>query len=766
MKVNYNHMKNFSLILILSAFVLASCSQQQKPKSGEDHFIDDLLGKMTIAEKVGQLNQYTSRWEMTGPAPKGDAGAQDLLEQLKAGKVGSMLNVNGAEATRKAQQTVVEESRLGIPLIFGYDVIHGYQTMFPIPLAEAASWNPELAKLSSKVAAKEAAISGVHWTFAPMVDVGRDARWGRVMEGAGEDPYLGSVFATARVEGFQGDDLSNELTIAACAKHFAGYAFSESGRDYNSVEIGDETLHNIVLPPFKAATDAGVATFMNGFNTIQGLPVTASSYLQRDLLKVEWGFDGFVVSDWNSIGEMVEHGAASDIKEAGYRAIKGGSDMDMEARAYTLFLEELLAEGKIDEALIDEAVRRVLRIKYRLGLFDDPYRYCDVEREKSLMYTAENRETSRKVARESMVLLKNEKQLLPISDQVKRIAVIGPLANDKDSPLGNWRAKALSHSAVSLLEGVKAAAGANVAVNYAEGCKLSIGPRNFTDRMIFNETDWSGFTAAIKAARKSDVVLLAIGEDCYQSGEGQSQTDIGLKGLQLELFNAVYKVNKNIVVVLMNGRPLVMPEIAEKATAILETWHAGTEAGHAIADVLFGKYNPSGKLPVTFPRHVGQCPIFYNYKNTGRPVGQTPEWVLYSCYTDVPNTPQFPFGYGLSYTNFEYSDVSIDKNEMTKDGTLTVTVSVSNTGSVDGEEVVQLYIQDIAATYARPVKELKGFKKVMIAAGETKEITFELTEKELGYFFPCGKYVVEPGQFNVFIGSNSVEVQEKIFAIL
>ena len=759
-------MKNFSLILILSAFVLASCSQQQKPKSGEDHFIDDLLGKMTIAEKVGQLNQYTSRWEMTGPAPKGDAGAQDLLEQLKAGKVGSMLNVNGAEATRKAQQTVVEESRLGIPLIFGYDVIHGYQTMFPIPLAEAASWNPELAKLSSKVAAKEAAISGVHWTFAPMVDVGRDARWGRVMEGAGEDPYLGSVFATARVEGFQGDDLSNELTIAACAKHFAGYAFSESGRDYNSVEIGDETLHNIVLPPFKAATDAGVATFMNGFNTIQGLPVTASSYLQRDLLKVEWGFDGFVVSDWNSIGEMVEHGAASDIKEAGYRAIKGGSDMDMEARAYTLFLEELLAEGKIDEALIDEAVRRVLRIKYRLGLFDDPYRYCDVEREKSLMYTAENRETSRKVARESMVLLKNEKQLLPISDQVKRIAVIGPLANDKDSPLGNWRAKALSHSAVSLLEGVKAAAGANVAVNYAEGCKLSIGPRNFTDRMIFNETDWSGFTAAIKAARKSDVVLLAIGEDCYQSGEGRSQTDIGLKGLQLELFNAVYKVNKNIVVVLMNGRPLVMPEIAEKATAILETWHAGTEAGHAIADVLFGKYNPSGKLPVTFPRHVGQCPIFYNYKNTGRPVGQTPEWVLYSCYTDVPNTPQFPFGYGLSYTNFEYSDVSIDKNEMTKDGTLTVTVSVSNTGSVDGEEVVQLYIQDIAATYARPVKELKGFKKVMIAAGETKEITFELTEKELGYFFPCGKYVVEPGQFNVFIGSNSVEVQEKIFAIL
>ncbi|MCG8581986.1 MAG: beta-glucosidase BglX [Bacteroidales bacterium] len=758
-------MRKLNWIMLLLALILVSCSQSQKQLSEEDQFVEELLGKMTLAEKVGQLNQYTSRWEMTGPAPKDNAGAQDLLGQLKEGKVGSMLNVNGAEATRKAQQTVVDNSRLGIPLIFGYDVIHGYKTMFPIPLAEAASWNPELARLSSKIAAKEAAVSGINWTFAPMVDVGRDARWGRVMEGAGEDPFLGSAFAKARVEGFQGDDLSDKFSIAACAKHFAGYAFSESGRDYNSVEIGNETLHNIVLPPFKAAVDVDVATFMNGFNTINGEPVTASSYLQRDLLKGEWDFDGFVVSDWNSIGEIEIHGAAADLKESAERAIKGGSDMDMEARAYINHLEELVTEGKVDEELINEAVRRVLRIKYRLGLFEDPYKYCNVENEKSMIYTEEHKAAARKVARESMVLLKNDNQLLPLNINAKSIAVIGPLANDKDSPLGNWRAKAESHSAVSLLEGVKAAVGSSTKIKYAEGCKLSIGPRNFTDRMIFNETDRSGFKAAIKAARQSDVVLLAIGEDCYQSGEGRSMTDITLKGLQQELFDEVYKVNKNIVVVLMTGRPVAIPEIAEKAGAILETWHAGTEGGHAMADVLFGKYNPSGKLPVTFPRNVGQCPIFYNYKNTGRPTGQTDAWVLYSCYNDAPNSPQYPFGYGLSYTQFEYSDITLDKNTISKEGQLTVSVTVNNTGSVDGEEVVQLYIQDIAATYARPVKELKGFEKVMIKAGETKTISFELTEKELGYYFPCGKYVVEPGQFNVYVGGNSVNVKEGQFKI-
>jgi beta-glucosidase len=758
-------MRNLNLPALIIILMLAACSGHQKTVSDEDKFIEELLSQMTLAEKVGQLNQYTSLWEMTGPAPAGNAGAEALLEQLKSGMVGSMLNVNGAEATRKAQQTVVENTRLGIPLIFGYDVIHGYKTMFPIPLAEAASWNPELARLSSEVAAKEAAVSGIHWTFAPMVDVGRDARWGRVMEGAGEDPFLGSAFARARVQGFQGDDLSNPFTIAACAKHFAGYAFSDAGRDYNSVEIGNETLYNIVLPPFQAAAEAGVATFMNGFNTINGLPVTADSHLQRDLLKGEWGFDGFVVSDWNSIGEIEEHGAAANLKECAERAVKGGSDMDMEARAYITYLEELVSEGKIEEALVNDAVRRVLRIKYRLGLFDDPYKYCNEANEKDMMYTAEHRAAARKVARESMVLLKNENHILPLSTNAKSIAVIGPLANDKDSPLGNWRAKAESNTAVSLLEGVQAAVGASSTIHYAEGCQLSVGPRNFTDRMIFNTTDRSGFGEAIAAARRSDVVLLAIGEDCYQSGEGRSMTDIGLKGLQQELFDEIYKVNKNIVVVLMNGRPIAIPEIAEKAAAILETWHSGSEGGHAIADVLFGKYNPSGKLPVSFPRHVGQCPVFYNYKNTGRPVGQTPEWVLYSCYNDAPNSPQFPFGYGLSYTTFAYSDLTLDQQTITKEGQLTVKVSVSNTGDVDGEEVVQLYIQDIAATYARPVKELKGFEKVQLKAGEAKELTFTLTEKELGYYFPTGEYVVEFGEFNVFVGTNSVEVKQAQFSI-
>ncbi len=730
----------------------------------EDVFVEELLSKMTLQEKVGQLNQHTSRWEMTGPAPEAK-NTQELLEDIKQGNVGSMLNVVGAEATMNAQKLAVENSRLHIPLIFGYDVIHGQQTMFPVPLGEAASWNPELAVLSSSIAAKEASAMGLHWTFAPMVDVGRDARWGRVMEGAGEDPYLTTQFSVARVKGFQGDSLSDIHTIAACAKHFAAYAFVDAGREYNAAELSDETLHNIVLPPFKAVAESGVATFMNSFNTINGLPATASSYLQRDLLKGDWDFDGFVVSDWNSIGEIVLHGAAKDLKEAAYKAIKGGSDMDMEGLAYIKHLEELVNEGKVDVELVNDAVRRVLRIKYRLGLFDDPYRYSDEEREKSEVYTDENRAAARKVARESMVLLKNEKQLLPISDKVKSIAVIGPLADDKDSPLGNWRAKAITNSAVSMLEGIKAAAD-GIQINYAKGCDLATGGRQFHTLLELNTSDKSGFNAAVAAAQKSEVVLLAVGEDAYMSGEGRSQTDITLKGLQQELFDAIYKVNKNIVVVLMNGRPLVIPEIAEKAPAILEAWQAGSEAGNAIADVVFGKYNPSGKLPMSFPVCVGQVPVFYNHKNTGRPVPNLPTDNLWSSYTDAPNEPLFPFGYGLSYTSFSYSNPNVDKKETTADGIVKVSVTVSNTGNYAGEEVVQLYIRDLAATYARPVRELKGFKKIMLQPGESKQVEFDLTFKELGYYYPNGKYVVEPGDFKVFIGGSSRADQETDFTIL
>ncbi len=744
---------------------MACSSPTQESVDAEEHFINQLLTKMTLTEKVGQLNQYTGRWEMTGPAPK-DEAIQNQLQHLKEGKVGSMLNVTGSEQTYTAQKFVVENSRLGIPLIFGYDVIHGYQTMFPIPLGESASWNPELARLSASIAAKEAAAAGLHWTFAPMMDVGRDARWGRVMEGAGEDPYLASVFAEARVKGFQGDDLASEETVAACAKHFAAYAFVESGRDYNSVEIGNETLHNIVLPPFKASVKARVATFMNAFNTIQGMPATASSYLQRDLLKGEWGFDGFVVSDWNSIGEMIDHGAAADLKEAALKAMKGGSDMDMEARAYIGHLEELVNEGKVDIHLVDDAVKRVLRIKYRLGLFENPYRYCNEEREKATIYTAEHRAAARKIARESMVLLKNKAQLLPLSKNIKSIAVIGPLANDKDSPLGNWRAKAEANSAVSLLEGVTKAVAPQGQINYAKGCELVTSDRNFSDQLMYNERDKSGFEQAIQAARQSEVVLLAIGEDCYQSGEGRSVTDLQLKGLQMELFEAIYQVNKNIVVVLMTGRPVDITKLATNAPAILETWHAGSEAGHAIADILFGDYNPSGKLTMSFPRNTGQCPIFYNYKNTGRPTPVEPGQVLYSCYTDAANSPLYPFGYGLSYTSFTYSNVSLSTSEPTAKDTLQATVTVTNTGSVAGEEVVQLYIRDIAATFTRPVKELKAFEKVKLQANESKQLTFQLTANNLGYYTPQGEFVVEPGDFQLFIGRSSDDVTATPFTLL
>nr|WP_321450622.1 beta-glucosidase BglX [uncultured Carboxylicivirga sp.] len=756
-------MKQLFGLLIIMVLGLSACSSPGGGDSNEDRFVEDLLGKMTLEEKIGQMNQRTGQWEMTGPAPKTD-NSQQLLDDLKNGRVGSMLNVVGAEATRKAQKLVVENSRLGIPLIFGYDVVHGHKTMFPIPLGEAASWDPELAKLSASVAAEEAAANGLQWTFAPMVDVGRDARWGRVMEGAGEDTYLGAAFAKARVEGFQGDDLSNEKTIAACAKHFAGYAFSEAGRDYNAVEIGGESLHNVVLPPFKAASDAGVATFMNSFNTIDGMPATASAYLQRTLLKEQWGFEGFVVSDWNSIGEMIQHGAAADLKEAALRAIKGGSDMDMEALAYLGYLKELVESGDIDERYIDDAVRRILRIKYRLGLFDDPYKYCNEERENSSMLTQEHKDAARKVARESMVLLKNENQLLPIQASVKSIAVIGPLADDKDSPLGNWRAQAVSNSAVSLLEGVRAAVGENVKVNYAKGCDLVTGDRTFGNILTFNNDDRSGFKEAVKAAKKSDVVLLAIGEDAYQSGEGRSQTDITLSGLQNELFEEIYKVNKNIVVVLMTGRPVVIPELVENASAILETWQAGSEAGNAMADVIFGKYNPSGKLPMTFPRNVGQVPIYYNHKNTGRPVGDE-MGNLWSRYTDSPNTPQYPFGYGLSYTSFKYSNLHLDKKEISASGDVKVMVTVTNTGSVKGKEVAQLYIRDEVATYARPVKELKGFEKIELEPGESKELTFTLGKDQLGYFHPNGAYVIEKGSFKVMVGGNSEETLETSFFI-
>lgn len=755
------------LLFALAGLSLFSCKPAGETQKSQDQAIEtkisDLMSKMTLDEKMGQLNQFTSQWEMTGPAPQ-KTGDQQMLQMIKSGLVGSMLNVTGAEATRQAQKLAVENSRLKIPMIFGYDVIHGYETMFPIPLAEAASWEPELARKSARVAATEASAAGLHWTFAPMVDIARDARWGRVMEGSGEDPFLGSAFAAARVKGFQGDDLGAVNTVAACVKHFAAYGFVEGGREYNTVDISENTLRNVVLPPFKAAVDAGAATFMNAFNEIGGTPSTANPHLLRDILKGEWGFDGFVVSDWNSIGELVNHGVAADKKEAAKLAITAGSDMDMEGKCYVPNLKTLVEEGTVDEKLVDDAVRRVLRIKFKLGLFDDPYKYCDDNREKTEILSKENLEAARVAARKSIVLLKNENHLLPLKKEGQKIVVIGELAADKDTPLGSWRAKAITGSAVSMLEGMQNAVSTPSNLTYVKGPVFVDGPSLFTVELKFNTTDPSGIAEAAKAAKGADVVVMALGEDCFQTGEGRAQTDIRLKGLQEELLEAVYAANKNIVVVLMNGRPLDISWMAAHVPSIVEAWHLGSEAGNGIADVLFGDYNPAGKLPISFPRCVGQVPIYYNQKNTGRP-GNGEGNVFWSHYTDCPKDALFPFGYGLSYTTFDYSDLKLSASEISKDEKLQVSATITNSGKSDGEEVVQLYIRDLVGSTTRPVKELKGFQKIFLKAGESKTVEFTLESNDLAFWGADNTFKAEPGDFKLWVGPNSVDGLESSFKL-
>ena len=731
-----------------------------------DAKVEELLAKMTLQEKVGQLNQYSSTFDLTGPTPKGSV-AKARYEQIQDGRVGSMLNVLGTEATCGAQKLAVEGSRLGIPLIFGYDVIHGYRTIFPVPLGETASWDLEAIERSARIAAIEASASGVHWTFAPMVDIARDARWGRIMEGAGEDPYLGSVVAAARVRGFQGDDLASTDTIAACAKHYAAYGLAEAGRDYNTVDISMDTLHNVALPPFRAAVDEGVATLMNAFNEIGGTPATGSSYLQRDILKGEWGFDGFVVSDWGSIGEMVPHGVAEDAKAAARIAIHAGSDMDMESVAYLPWLPKLVQSGKVDEALIDEAVRRVLRVKFMLGLFDDPYGYCDEEREVTLVGElghADHHAHAREVGRKSIVLLKNEDAFLPLSRDVESLAVIGALAHDKDSPLGNWRGTGVQNSAVSLLEGVQAAVSEATEVVHVAGPDLGRGQRSFVMELEINRDDTTGIDEAVAAAKSADRVVLVVGEEAFQTGEGRSQVDVGLAGVQQQLADAVLEANPNTVVVLMNGRPLAIPDLAESAPAIVEAWHLGSQAGHSIADVLFGDYNPSGKLPASFPRHVGQEPLYYNHRNTGRP-GRGDGLVFWSHYTDAPNTPLFPFGFGLSYTTFEYGEMELSAESISADETVDIAVTVTNTGDRAGVEVVQLYVRDLVGSVTRPVKELKGFERISLDPGESKRVTFQLGTGDLAFYNAAGHWQAEPGEFEVFVGTNSVDVQSERFQL-
>ncbi|MEZ4986362.1 MAG: beta-glucosidase BglX [Saprospiraceae bacterium] len=709
--------------------------------------VEALLAKMTLAEKIGQMNQYNGFWEVTGPAPQG-GNAKEKYDDLVQGHVGSVLNVRGVKDIRKLQELVVSQSRLGIPLLFGLDVVHGHKTLAPIPLAEAASWDLEAIERSARVAAIEATAVGLNWTFAPMVDISRDARWGRVMEGAGEDPYLGSKIAVARVRGFQGDDLSASNTMAATAKHFAGYGFVESGKDYNTVDVGTSTLYNVILPPFKAAVqEANVQTVMNAFNLLNGVPATGNAFLQRQILKGDWGFNGFVISDWASCMEMIIHGHAEDLKDAAIKAANAGSDMDMESYAYINHLEQAVKEGLVSEALIDDAVRRILRVKFALGLFEDPYRYCDEEREKALLYHHDHQAAVFEMAKKSIVLLKNERALLPLDTNKGKIGVIGALAADKTSPLGSWRIGSEDGTAVSVLEGL---ARYTDQVTWANGADVVTGKVDFVQELTTNETDKSGFDEAIALAKNSEVVVMVLGEHGFMSGEARNRTQLGLPGVQQELLEAVYAVNPNIVLVLMNGRPLAITWADEHIPAIVEAWQLGTQSGNAIADVLFGTYNPSGKLPMTFPRSVGQVPIYYNHHNTGRPVSTG--MVFWTHYTDETNAPLYPFGYGLSYTEFEYSNLAVDASNP---AAVKVTVSLKNTGKRVGEEVVQLYIHDKIASVARPIKELKGFQKITLQPGESRTVTFTLTDQELGFYNNEGKFTVEPGTFDVMVGGSS-----------
>ena len=757
-------------IFVISLVLLLSCSDNKNTtllsnNNELENKVDSVLALMTLQEKIGQMNQYNGSWDVTGPAS--NKSDKEKLEKLKNGDVGSMLNVLSVKATRQAQKLVMENTRLKIPLIIGYDVIHGYKTIFPIPLGESASWDLEIIKKSAAIAASEASAAGVHWTFAPMLDVSRDARWGRIMEGSGEDPFLGSKIGVARVQGFQGDDLSKNNTIAACAKHFAGYGFAEAGRDYNTVNIGENELHNVILPPFKAAAEAGVATFMNSFNEIDGIPATGHKVLQRDILKNGWNWDGFIVSDWGSIGEMIAHGYARDKNHASDIAVNAGSDMDMESYAYEANLKGLVENKKVKLSLIDDAVRRILRVKFRLGLFDDPYKYCNEEREKTEIFTKENQAFAREVAKKSIVLLKNQKNLLPLNKNIKSIAVIGPLADDKDTPIGNWRAKGGTNSAISLLEGIKHAVSPTTKIVYEKGVSILTKEypkgRGFLMPLNFNTDDKSGIQAAVNAARNAEVVVLAIGEMALQTGEGRSQTNIKLVGVQQELLEAIYKVNKNVVIVLMNGRPLDISWAAENIPSILECWLLGSQSGNAIADVLFGDYNPSGKLPVSFPHNVGQEPLYYNQKMTGRPYN--PTHVTFSAYRDAPKTALYPFGFGLSYTTFEYKNLKLDKAEIPKNGEIKVTVDVTNTGDKDGEEVVQLYIRDIVGSITRPIKELKGFEKIVLKTGETKNVTFIINDEILQFYSVNKKWEVESGDFELWIGGDSIASLNESFTV-
>lgn len=755
----------FLLTAVITASAFTAMAAPQADKDKMDQFFDNLMGKMTLQEKIGQLNLPVS-----GEIVTGQAKSSDVAGKIRKGQVGGLFNVKGVENIREVQKIAVEQSRLKIPLLFGMDVIHGYETVFPIPLALSCSWDMEAIKESARIAAKESSADGICWTFSPMVDICRDPRWGRMAEGGGEDPYLGSEISAAMVKGYQGDDLTDKNTIMACVKHFALYGAPEAGRDYNTVDMSHLSMFNNYFPPYKAAIDAGVGSVMTSFNVVDGIPATGNKWLMTDVLRDRWGFDGFVVTDYTAISEMIAHGMG-DLQQVSAMSLSAGTDMDMVADGFLTTLEKSLKEGKVTMAEIDKACRRILEAKYKLGLFDDPYKYCDASRVKKDIFTAENRAVARKIATETFVLLKNENNLLPLQRKGK-IALVGPLANTKANMPGTWSVAATSDKYNSLYESMKQSLAGKAEVFYAKGSNLMYDAQREAEATMFGREMRDLRSAqelldeALSVASQADVIVAAVGESSEMSGESSSRTNLEMPDAQRDLLTALKKTGKPIVLVYFAGRSTVMTWEQENFPAILNVWFGGSEAADAICDVVFGDVSPSGKLTTTFPKNVGQIPLYYNHLNTGRPL-EAGKWFskFRSNYLDIDNDPLYPFGYGLSYTTFRYGDLQLSNNSMNEKGKITASVTVTNTGNYDADEIVQMYIRDMVGSVARPVKELKGFERIHLKKGESRTVSFDITAEQLKFYNSTLNWACEPGEFEVMVGGNSRDVQTKKFSL-
>ncbi len=755
----------FLLTAVITASAFTAMAAPQADKDKMDQFIDNLMGKMTLQEKIGQLNLPVS-----GEIVTGQAKSSDVAGKIRKGQVGGLFNVKGVENIREVQKIAVEQSRLKIPLLFGMDVIHGYETVFPIPLALSCSWDMEAIKESARIAAKESSADGICWTFSPMVDICRDPRWGRMAEGGGEDPYLGSEISAAMVKGYQGDDLTDKNTIMACVKHFALYGAPEAGRDYNTVDMSHLSMFNNYFPPYKAAIDAGVGSVMTSFNVVDGIPATGNKWLMTDVLRDRWGFDGFVVTDYTAISEMIAHGMG-DLQQVSAMSLSAGTDMDMVADGFLTTLEKSLKEGKVTMAEIDKACHRILEAKYKLGLFDDPYKYCDASRVKKDIFTAENRAVARKIATETFVLLKNENNLLPLQRKGK-IALVGPLANTKANMPGTWSVAAASDKYNSLYESMKQSLAGKAEVLYAKGSNLMYDAQREAEATMFGRemrdprSVQELLDEALNVASQADVIVAAVGESSEMSGESSSRTNLEMPDAQRDLLTALKKTGKPIVLVYFAGRSTVMTWEQENFPAILNVWFGGSEAADAICDVVFGDVSPSGKLTTTFPKNVGQIPLYYNHLNTGRPL-EAGKWFskFRSNYLDIDNDPLYPFGYGLSYTTFRYGDLQLSNNSMNEKGKITASVTVTNTGNYDADEIVQMYIRDMVGSVARPVKELKGFERIHLKKGESRTVSFDITAEQLKFYNSALNWVCEPGEFEVMVGGNSRDVQTKKFSL-